>query len=228
MARHGAADQRRCDIVEEARQHEHDGQQRDAALPVVGKIGRHSVGHAAQLEMAREQRKPHQQQEQVGQDHPFVLHVQREAGEPGAEFEAGENELVERDGRKPGQRDVERVVVEQRDAEQRQAEQDEIDRDAEDVDRRDGARCFGCECRVRRRQQPECRDGDPEQQQSPQTSWHSQSPAVRLLLPRFRAHATTGVSQSIYSEAFRATDRPTPEFWPGSGPAASRCPAGRR
>ena len=36
MARHGAADQRRRDVVEEARQHEHDHQQRDAALPVVG------------------------------------------------------------------------------------------------------------------------------------------------------------------------------------------------
>ena len=50
----------------------------------------------------------------------------------GAGLEAGEDELVDDDGREPGQRDLQRVVVEQRDAEQRQREQDEIDRDAED------------------------------------------------------------------------------------------------
>ena len=61
-----------------------------------------------------------------------MLHVQREARETGAEFEAGEDELVERYRGQSGQRDIERVVVEQRDAEQRQAEQDEIDRDAEE------------------------------------------------------------------------------------------------
>ena len=42
--------------------------------------------------------------------------VQREAGEAGAEFEAGEHQLVERDGGKSGQRDRERVVMKQRDA----------------------------------------------------------------------------------------------------------------
>ena len=89
--------------------------------------------------MPRQQRESHQQQEQVGEDHPLVLQVQREAGQPGAELEAGEGELVERDRRQPGQRDCERVMMKQRDAEQRQAEQDEIDRNAEEIERRPGA-----------------------------------------------------------------------------------------
>ena len=97
---HRAADQCRRDIVEEARQHEHQHQQHKAALPVVRKQRRHLVGHAALLEMPRQQRKPHQQQEQIGQNDPLMLHVQAEAGEAGAGFEAGEGQLVDDDGRK--------------------------------------------------------------------------------------------------------------------------------
>ena len=81
VARHRAADQRRRDVVKEARQHEDDDEQREAALPVVRQESRHLVRHLALLEMPRQQREAHQQQEQVGEDHPFVLHVQREAGE---------------------------------------------------------------------------------------------------------------------------------------------------
>ena len=72
-----------------------------AALPVVGQEGRHHIGHPALLEMPRQQRKAHQQQEQVREDHPLVLQVQRKPGEAGAELEAGERELVDRDRRKP-------------------------------------------------------------------------------------------------------------------------------
>ena len=100
-----------------------------------------SSGTLALLEMAREQRKAHQQQEQVGEDHPLVLQVRGEARQAGAVLEAGEAELVERDGGKPGQRHLQRVVVEQRDAEQRQREQDEIDRDAGDKQRLAGRGC---------------------------------------------------------------------------------------
>ena len=57
------------------------------------------------------QREAHQQQEQIREDHPFVLHVQREAGQAGAEFEAGENVLVERDHGKAGERDRQGVMV---------------------------------------------------------------------------------------------------------------------
>ena len=64
-----------------------------------------------------------------------MLHVQREAGQTGAEFEAGENDLVERDRGKAGERDRQRVMVEQGDAEQRQSEQNEIDRNAQQQNR---------------------------------------------------------------------------------------------
>ena len=54
---------------------------------------------------------------------------------PGAELEAGEAELVDDDGGEPGQRHLQRVVVEEGDAQQRQREQDEIDGNAEEVER---------------------------------------------------------------------------------------------
>ena len=50
----------------------------------------------------------------------------------GTGLEPGEHDLVQRDGRQPGQRNVERGMVKERDAEQRQSEEDEIDRDATD------------------------------------------------------------------------------------------------
>ena len=90
VARHGPADQGGRDVVEEARQDEDDDQQREPALPVVGQIGRHLVRNPAVLEVPRQQRKAHEQQEQVRQDDPLVLHLQAEAGEPRTEFEAGE------------------------------------------------------------------------------------------------------------------------------------------
>jgi hypothetical protein len=120
MPRHGAADQGRGNVVEKARKNGDDNQQHEGAFPVGRQDGRHPVGHAAHLEMAREQRKAHQQQKQVRKDHPFMLHVEREAKEPGAEFEAGERELVERDRGKAGQRDLQRVMMKQRDPEQGQ------------------------------------------------------------------------------------------------------------
>ena len=138
VARHRAADQGGRDVVEEARQHEHDGEQRKPALPAVRQERRHLVGDAALLEMPRQERKAHQQQEQVGEDHPLVLHVQGEAGQPGAELEAGEDELVDDDRGEPGERDLQRLVMQDGDADQRQREQDEVDRNPEDVNRRNG------------------------------------------------------------------------------------------
>ncbi len=61
------------------------------------------------------------------------------------------SELVDDDRREAGQRDLQRLVMEERDAEQRQGEQDEVDRDAEDVDRlhrRGGGRRDGRDCRL--------------------------------------------------------------------------------
>ena len=60
-----------------------------------------------------------------------MVHLQHEAAETLALPEAGEEQLVDGDHREPGQCDLQRLVMEDRDAEQRQAEQDEVDRDAE-------------------------------------------------------------------------------------------------
>ena len=117
------------------REHEDDGKQRKAALPAVRQERRHLVRDAAVLEMPRQQRKAHQQQKQVRQNHRLVLHVQAEAGEPGAGLETGEDQLVEHDRGKARQRDLQRLVMEESDADQRQREQDEVDGDAEHIDR---------------------------------------------------------------------------------------------
>ena len=65
-----------------------------------------------------------------------MLHVQGEPREAGAELEARERELVDRDRGEPRQRDGERVMVEQADPDQGRCEQDEIDRNAEETERR--------------------------------------------------------------------------------------------
>ncbi len=82
------------------------------ALPVVGEKGRHFIGNATLLEMAGQQREAHEQQKQVGQDHPLVLEMEDEAGEARAGLEACEGELVGGDDRKPSERDRERMAVE--------------------------------------------------------------------------------------------------------------------
>ena len=77
-------------------------QQHDAALPVVRQQRRHLIRNPALLEMAGQQRKSHQQQEQIGQRDPLMRHVVAEAAEAGAVFEAGEDEFVDDDHGKPG------------------------------------------------------------------------------------------------------------------------------
>ena len=130
LLRHRTADQCRRDVVEEARDHCDEDEQHEAALPVVGQEARHLVGDLAFLEVAREQGKAHEQEEQVGEDHGLVRHVLDEARQAGAVLEARKAQLVERDGGETGQGHLQRVVVEQGDAEQRQGEQDEVDGDA--------------------------------------------------------------------------------------------------
>ena len=56
-----------------------------------------------------------------------MRHVVAEAAQARTVLESGEDHLVDDDRGKPGQRDRQRVAMEQRDAEQRQREQDEID-----------------------------------------------------------------------------------------------------
>ena len=63
-----------------------------------------------------------------------MVHLQHKAAQPLTLSEPGEEQLVDGDHREPGQRNLQRLVMEDRDAEQRQAEQNEINRDAEQVD----------------------------------------------------------------------------------------------
>ena len=76
VARDRAANDRRRNVVEEARQHEHHDKQHQAAFPIVRQQRRHLVGNGAFLEMPRQQRKSHQQQEQIGEERELVAQMQ--------------------------------------------------------------------------------------------------------------------------------------------------------
>ena len=85
LVRHRAANERGGDVVEEAGQNEHDDEHREGALPVVGQHVREHHRHPALLEVARQERKSHQQGEQVGENDPLVLHVhERDPDKPDA------------------------------------------------------------------------------------------------------------------------------------------------
>ena len=56
-----------------------------------------------------------------------MRHVVAEAGQARTVLEAGEDQLVDDDRGKAAERDLKRLVMEQRDPEQRQREQDEVD-----------------------------------------------------------------------------------------------------
>src|SRR5262249_46506446 len=81
--------------------------------------------------MARQERKAHQQQEQVREDGPFVRQVPAEPGEAMAGLESSVSKLIGGDDGKARERDRQRMAVEQRHAKQHQREQDEIDGDAQ-------------------------------------------------------------------------------------------------
>jgi len=70
-----------------------------------------------------------------------VQHVQRETAHPRAGPESREGELVEHDRAEADERDLQRVMMEQRDAGERQAEQNELEWHAERGARR---RDHGC------------------------------------------------------------------------------------
>jgi len=127
VPRNGAADQGGGDIVEEARQHEHQDEQDNAALPIVRQQRRHLIRNPAFLEMPGQQRKPHQEQEQIGERDPLMRHMVAEAVQARTVLEPGKDQFVDDDRGKAGQRDFQRLVMEQRDPKQRQREQDEVD-----------------------------------------------------------------------------------------------------
>ncbi len=116
----GAADQRGGDVVEERRQHEYHHQQQKAAFPIVRQPARQNLRYVAFLEVARQQGESEQQSEQVSQHHPFVMQVAEQSGNAAAGMEAGDQQFVEGDRGQAGERDRQRVVVEQRHAQQGQ------------------------------------------------------------------------------------------------------------
>src|SRR5215204_1311023 len=85
--------------------------------------------------MPGQQRKPHQQQEQIGERDPLMRHVVAETAEARTVLEAGEDQFVDDDRSEAAKRDLKRLVMEQRDPEQRQREQDEVDRYSKHKDR---------------------------------------------------------------------------------------------
>jgi hypothetical protein len=100
--------------------------------------------------MTRQDSETHQQQKQVSKDHPFVVKLQHQAGQALALSEARKQELVKRNGYKPGQRHPKCLLVKHRYTQQRQTEQNEINRDAQQVDglRRVHVSCECCRSRI--------------------------------------------------------------------------------
>ena len=122
-----ATDQRRGDVVEEARQHEHQRQQQEAATPVVRQQVGQPPRQPALLEVARQQREPEQQHEQVGEHRPLAAEVTEQAGKARHTVETSRRQLVDRDRGEPGRGHLERAGMQDGNAEQCAGEQHELD-----------------------------------------------------------------------------------------------------
>src|SRR5215471_16919488 len=122
----------RGNIVEKARQHEHHDKQHQAALPIVRQQRGHLVGNGAFLEVARQQRKSHQQKKQIAEEGKLVAHMQAEPRKAGTISETREGQFVCSNGGETAKRDWQRLPVKQRDAEQCQGKKNEIERNSED------------------------------------------------------------------------------------------------
>ena len=117
-----AADDRGGDVVEERRQHEHDREQREPALPAVRQKSRQGIRDRAPFEVAREHGEAEQQEQEIREHDPLVREVRD--GIVGRE-RAGD-ELPDQDGGEAGERDGESVTMQDRHAGQREAEQYEL------------------------------------------------------------------------------------------------------
>src|SRR5262245_9383682 len=78
--------------------------------------------------MAGKERKADEEKKQIGDQHPFMGKMGKEAGEPGALVEAVPNQLLHDDGAKTGERCRERMAMKNRNASERDAEQEKIER----------------------------------------------------------------------------------------------------
>ena len=75
----------------------------ETAGPIVRQSGRHPVGDAACLEMARKEGKTDQKQKQVRDENPFMLEMGKETRQARAFVEAGAQKLLEDDGAETGE-----------------------------------------------------------------------------------------------------------------------------
>ena len=167
---HRAANQGGGDVVEKTGNHKHQHQQHETALPVIGQIVRQHRRHVAVFKMFREQREPEQQAEQVGEGDPFVTQMQQQALDAGARLEARHAEFVERDEEQAAHRDVEGVVVKQRNAEQHTGEENEIERHRTKRDDVGGVAAARCERRSGSQQRHHTQRKDPRKMGSRQTN----------------------------------------------------------
>jgi hypothetical protein len=69
---HGAADHRGSDVIQKARHHEHQGEQRESTFPVIRQQTGQHVRDPGLFEVPRQNRKAGEQREQVRQHHPLV------------------------------------------------------------------------------------------------------------------------------------------------------------
>jgi hypothetical protein len=126
--RSGGTDGGGRDVVEERGHHEHHRQQHQPARPVVRQDAWQQQRQLALLEVPREDGEPHQQREQVCEQHPLGREVSDETRRPRDAVEIGEYQLVRGDRQQAEQRDREGVPVKDRDPEQREPEEHELER----------------------------------------------------------------------------------------------------
>ena len=81
----------------------------------------------AYLEVIRKKREA----EEIGENHPLLLQVRDRPRQPLPRLEAGDEQLVKRNGRQPDQSRSQGVVMKQRDTQQGRREEEEVNGDAE-------------------------------------------------------------------------------------------------
>jgi hypothetical protein len=108
--------------------YEHKSEKHEATGPIVWQSGRHSVRHAAHLEMACKNGKTDQKQKQVREKNPFMGKMRVEPCQARAFGEAGTQELLYGNCAEAGKSGCQRMTMENCDAGERGAEK-QIDRE---------------------------------------------------------------------------------------------------
>ena len=107
LVRHGAADQRRGDVVEKAGENPDHHQKHESAFPIVAaEILAGRPGTWLFSKCRDEQGEAREQTKQVGEDDPFVAEMRQRSPPARAGLEAGKDDLVERDRGQPAESDT--------------------------------------------------------------------------------------------------------------------------